>query len=370
MKILLIANTSFKLVNFRSTLIQRLVEEGHSLTALVPVDNRTPELTALGVRVINMPMHATGTSPFRELKLLLRIFLSIRRIRPDAILGYTIKPNIYGALSARALGIPFIPNVTGLGSVFDRPGLLKKMVKPLYRTAFRHCPKVYLQNPDDLELFLQAGLIDKRQARLLPGSGVDLAHFAAAPLPNQDQVTFLLVARMLGDKGVEVFAEAAESLHATYPQARFQLLGPYGTGKAGGLTQRDIARLTHSGVVSYLGETTDVRPYISAADCVVLPTFYREGTPRSLLEAAAVGRPVITTNMPGCRDVVEPGVTGYLCPPRDSAGLAAAMGQFLKLSDAERTAMGNAARIRMATHFDEETVINAYLETLDLVSAS
>ncbi|WGW04492.1 glycosyltransferase family 4 protein [Tropicibacter oceani] len=367
MHILLLANSSFKLVNFRAGLIQRLLEEGHQLTAVAPRDAHSDQLEAWGLRYVDLPMNATGTSPIKELGLLLRIARIIRRERPDAILGYTIKPNIYGALSARLTGIPFLPNVTGLGTAFDHDGFFSRLIKTLYRAAFRRCPRVFLQNPEDRDVFLHAGLIAPEQAFLLPGSGVDLKAFSTEPLPGKGgQQTFLLVARMLREKGVIEFVEAARKVAKTHPQARFLLLGPFGEGKAGGLERDEIAALTADGVVEHLGAVKDVRPALSQADCVVLPSYYREGTPRSLLEAAAKGRPIITTHMPGCKDVVEPGKNGYLVNPRDSDSLAEAMTQFLDLDDDARVEMGKASRSRMETRFDEQIVIDAYLEALTL----
>ncbi len=365
MKILLLANSAFKLSNFRAGLIRTLVADGHELVAATPRDNSLERLKSLGVRVVNLPMDATGTSPLREISLLFRIFRILRSEAPDAVLGYTIKPNIYGALSARLLHIPFIPNVTGLGTAFDRENLLSRIVKFLYRVAFRNCPKVFLQNPDDLNLFIRSQLIRADQAELLPGSGVDLAGFAAHPLPGRGaRLTFLLFARMLRDKGVVHFAEAAQRLAPDYPQARFLLLGPLGEGKSGGLNAKEMEALSAEFPVEYLGPRDDVRPTVVEADCVVLPSFYHEGTPRSLLEAGAMGRPIITTDWPGCRDVVDNGRNGYLCRPEDSEDLADKMRRILDMTDDERIAMGSASRKRMETHFDENIVIKAYQKVL------
>lgn len=366
MRILLLANSSFMLVNFRAGLIARLLKDGHELIAVAPRDSYSDRFVQWGVHFIDLPMNATGTSPLGELLLFTRVYHILRRERPDAVFGYTIKPNIYGALSARVNNVPFLPNVTGLGSVFDREGLVKTVVTQLYRLALRKCPRIFLQNPDDLALFIDNGLARDDQAFLLPGSGVDLSHFQATPLPGKgNRVTFLLVARMLREKGVEVFAQAAALLRAEYPNARFQLLGPIVEGKSASITRTEIDALIASGVVDYLGETQDVRPFIAASDCVVLPSFYREGTPRSLLEAGAMGRPIITTDMPGCRDVVSPGKSGYLVAPCDSLGLENAIRQFLSLPDDVRADMGSASRKWISERFDETIVIDAYRHALE-----
>ncbi|SFL02226.1 Glycosyltransferase involved in cell wall bisynthesis [Pseudovibrio ascidiaceicola] len=365
MRILLVANSSFKLINFRRTLIEQLLREGHELIAAAPRDDYTPDFKKMGVRYIELPMDATGTSVVAELKLLLRIFGITRRYRPDAALGFTIKPNIYGALSARLLGIPFVPNITGMGSVFDRDDLFARLIKGLYRSAFRRCPRVFLQNPEDLAFFVKTGLISKEQACLLPGSGVDLTSFHSTALPgNSHRRTFTLVARMLREKGVLEFVEAARALSPNFPDARFVLLGPSGSGKAGALSEDDMKTLTADGVVEYLGSVKDVRPVVADADCVVLPSYYREGTPRSLLEAAAMGRPIITTTIPGCKDVVDEGQNGFLCEPRSTQSIETAMRQFLLMSETAINEMGHASRKKAEQTFDERIVVDHYTSIL------
>ncbi|SFT39283.1 Glycosyltransferase involved in cell wall bisynthesis [Pseudovibrio denitrificans] len=369
MRILLVANSSFKLINFRRSLLQQLQREGHELIAATPRDEYTPEFQKMGVTYVELPMDATGTSVVAELKLLLRIFEITRRHKPDAALGFTIKPNIYGAMSSRLLGVPFIPNITGMGSVFDRDDLFARLIKTLYKTAFRRCPRVFLQNPEDLAYFVRSGLITKQQACLLPGSGVDLTNFQITALPGAgSQRTFTLVARMLKEKGVLEFVEAARALAPNFPDARFVLLGPSGSGKAGGLDEADIKRLTADGVVEYRGPVKDVRPVVADADCVVLPSYYREGTPRSLLEAAAMGRPIITTTMPGCKDVVDEGQNGFLCKPRSGQSIETAMRQFLLMSEAAVNEMGTASRRKAEQTFDERIVINHYTSVLQQAS--
>lgn len=319
----------------------------------------------MGVGLHDLAMDRNGTSPLAEVGLLARIFKFLRREKPDIVFGYTIKSNIYAGLACRWLGIPFVPNVTGLGPAFNGAGMLNRVVRGLYRQAFARARAVFFQNPDDRAVFLQAGLVAGQKARLLPGSGVDLAHFTAQPMRRtDDEVTFLLAARLLWDKGVGLYVEAARQVRETHPKARFQLLGPPDLASRSGVPVEQIEAWAREGVIEYLGKTTDVRPALAGADCVVLPSWYREGTPRVLLEAAATGRPVITTDMPGCRDAIEDGVTGFLCPPRDASALAAAMQRFAALPCEAQQAMGRAARERAERVFDEAFVINAYIEQL------
>jgi len=361
MIILLTANTSFALVNFRSGLIESLQREGHDLIALAPDDRYSDSLRNMGVRLISLQMNATGTSIFEEIKLLLRFLLVLFDENPDVVLGYTIKNNIYVGIAARLLGLPLLANITGLGTVFDEGNRLAGIIKPLYRFALSACPKVFLQNKKDLEFFVNSRLISEKQAHLLPGSGVNLKQFGFTPdRSTSGKTVFLMVGRMLKEKGVYEFSRAAMLLRKRWPSAEFHLLGALESGKKGGLNQSDVNGITAGSNVFYLGQTEDVRPFVENASCVVLPSYYREGTPKSLLEAAAIGRPVITTDMPGCRDVVSHCVTGYICAPRDSENLAYWMEQFLLLSDFERLQMGEQSRRKIESEYDEQFVINHY----------
>lgn len=362
MRVLLTGNTCFKIANFRAGLIAALQDQGHEVVVLAPFDDYHPKLVAMGCTVHDLPMDRNGTAPLAEAGLLSRIHSALRRLRPDIVFGYTIKNNIYAGLSCRWLGIPFVPNVTGLGPAFNDRGVLNRVVRSLYHLAFAQARAVFFQNPDDRATFLQAGLVKVERTRLLPGSGVDLERFAAQPLPHdRDHTTFLLVSRMLWDKGVGLYVEAAREIRARVPQARFQLLGPPDPASRSGIPIAQIEAWAAEGVIDYLGRTDDVRPALAAADCIVLPSWYREGTPRILLEATATGRPVITTDMPGCRDAVQDGQAGLLCQPRDLASLVAALHRFIDMSPDARAAMGQAARVRAEAAFDEAEVIAAYL---------
>ena len=370
MRILLTGNTCFKIANFREGLVRALQAEGHEVLVLAPLDDYAPKLRALGVVLHDLPMDRNGTSPLAEARLLWRIHAFLRRERPDMVFSYTIKNNIYAGLVCRWLNIPFVPNVTGLGPAFNRAGLLNKTIRLLYRLAFARASAVFFQNPDDRAEFLRANLVSEARAQLLPGSGVDLSMFKASPLPAADDgPVFLLVSRMLWDKGVGLFVEAADQLRHQYPDAQFQLLGPIDQDSRSAIPPAQIEAWQNAGHVTYLDKTQDVRPALSAAHCIVLPSWYREGTPRVLLEAAASGRPVITTDMPGCRDAVVANATGFLCAPQDIDSLVEQMKRFIEMPGSERAAMGVAARKRAETAFDEGIVIRAYMQQLAEVRA-
>jgi len=280
------------------------------------------------------------------------------------VLSFTIKNNLFGAMAARGTGTPFIPNVTGLGTAFLSGGALQTVAETLYRRAFAPLRVIFFQNEDDRDLFLRRRLARPDQARVLPGSGIDLTRFAAAPPPPPGAPpVFLMIARLLRDKGVVEFVEAARRIRAHTPTARFQLLGAAGAENRTAIDAATVRAWVDEGVVEHLGVTPDVRPFIAAADCVVLPS-YREGAPRTLIEAAAMGRPLIATDVPGCRAVVERDVTGFLCAPRDADSLAAAMRRFLDAPPEARTAMGRAGRAKMEREYDEALVVGAYRDAI------
>ena len=363
--ILISVNSAWNVANFRAGLVRGLQNAGYHVVVLAPVDRHAARVRALGCDVIDLPMDAKGINPFADLLLLWRYWVLLRRLRPAAFLGFTIKPNVYGSLAAMALGVPVINNIAGLGTTFLRQGWLNQVAKTLYRLALRRSSCVFFQNGDDRVLFEEAGMVSRERTRLLPGSGVDLARFAPGPV----QVTalrppiFLMSARLLWDKGVLEFIEAVRILKRRGIDCEARLLGFMDVANPSAVPREAVEAWQLEGVVSYLGETDDVRPMLAEATAAVLPS-YREGTPRSLLEAAAMGKPVITTDAPGCRDVVRDGVNGYKVPVRDAQALAEAMARFAALTPAARAAMGRASRELVETRFDERIVIQAYLDVL------
>jgi glycosyltransferase involved in cell wall biosynthesis len=295
--------------------------------------------------------------------LVVRYIQALRRVRPAAFLGFTPKPNIFGSIAASALKIPVINNVTGLGTAFIHGGVLGTLVPNLYRIALRRSHRVFFHNDEDRSLFLERGAVTKDRALVIPGSGVDLQRFTATPLPAEgDGLTFLFIGRLLREKGVGEFFEAARMVRTQAPAARFQILGSTDDGKRG-VPAAEVDRWTVEGVVEYLGTARDVRPFIEAADCVVLPS-YREGMPRVLLEAAAMGRPLIGADVPGCRQIVREGETGFLAEARSASGLAQKMLQLIQLEPAAREQMGRRAWQVVEAEFSEELVNRAYLKAL------
>lgn len=364
--LLISANSFWNIVNFRGRLIEALTRNGYRVIIAAP-DIDADWGTRREVELVNIAVDRSGLNPIRDAVLLLTYYKLIRRLRPKFYLGYTAKPNIYGSLAASHRGVPALPNVSGLGTAFMKPGALSTFVGTLYQIAFRKCPVVFFQNPDDREMFVSRKIVRPEQARLLPGSGVDLDRFAPAPVPGG--VRFLFVGRLLGDKGVREFVAAARMLRAGHPDWKFQLLGSLDEGNRTAVSRSELDQWVAEGAVEYLGSVEDVRPHVGAATAVVLPS-YREGLPRSLLEAAAMARPLIATDVPGCRQVVNHGENGLLCAVQDPDSLAQAMERIATMNEGERTAMGQAGRALAEREFGEDQVIEAYLEALTQLRSS
>ena len=371
-RILIALNTAWNLVNFRAGLIRALVAQGYEVVAVAPDDAYSERLAGLGCRFIALPMDNQGTHPGRDLLLFFRFLKLLHRERPDVFLGYTAKPNIYGSLAASLLGIPVVNNIAGLGAVFIQDGWLVRLVRGLYRVALSRSAKVFFQNNDDRSLFINMKMVKTEVSDLLPGSGIDLTRFICtvekygvpySARNSGNNFRFILIARMLKDKGVGEYVAAAKIIRAHYPQAQCCLLGFVDALNPAAISRAEIDAWVAQGNVLYLGVSDDVRVEIAEADCIVLPS-YREGTPRTLLEAAAMGKPIITTDAVGCREVVDDDVNGFLCKVRDAEDLAATMLRMIELSLSERAAMGAAGRKKMELQFDENIVIDKYLEAI------
>lgn len=368
-KIIINVNSAWNLFNFRAGLIVELIEAGYEVVAVAPSDDNVPKLKLLGCRFVELEMDNQGTNPFRDLLLLWRYGKLLLNEKPDLCLFYTVKPNIFGSLASTFCGVPFINNVAGLGAVFISGGWLKKLVKTLYRVALKKSIKVFFQNKEDLELFIENKLINSKIADVLPGSGVNLNYFSPIQTntfaSENSSFKFLLIARMLKDKGVVEYVKAAQLLKESGFKAEFYLLGFLEVQNPAAISTEQMNAWVRDGFVNYLGSSDDVRVHIANADCIVLPS-YREGTPRSLLEAAAMAKPIITTNAVGCKEVVDDGENGMLCEVKNSVDLALKMKQMLMLTEDQRKLMGQKGRLKMEKEYDEKIVIQKYLQTIAL----
>ena len=370
-KIVISVNTAWNIHNFRSGLVKALIGQGYDVMVMAPDDAYSHRLASLGCRFKMLSMDNNGTSPSRDLSLLVKYWRVLQSVRPLAYLGYTIKPNVYGSIAAHGLGIPVINNIAGLGATFINQSTLTWFVKRLYRCSLKKSHRVFFQNSDDRNLFVDAGLTRPGVVEVLPGSGIDLQQFQPYPEAQREDrgFQFLLVSRMLRDKGIEEYAAAAQIVRRQLPGVRFGLLGPIDSNNPNSIAPQRIVGWQSSGLIEYLKETDDVRPYLAHADCVVLPS-YREGVPHSLLEAAAMARPIIATNVAGCKDIVEHRANGLLCNVESADDLADKMIQMVGLTRAQRFAMGQKGRKKVVAQFDENFVIARYLNALRQIEAN
>jgi glycosyltransferase involved in cell wall biosynthesis len=362
-KIIISINSAWNIYNFRRGLISALAEQGYEVVALAPKDDYAKRLEQSGCRFISLTMDCNGTHLVRDLDLLKQYYRVLRQERPFAYLGYTVKPNVYGSLAAHALGIPVVNNIAGLGTTFINQGMVTRIVRLLYRLGLSRSHRVFFQNPEDLALFTDMGLIKAGVADCLPGSGMDLSRFQPLPREGGQPFRFLLMSRALKDKGVAEFAAAARLVRQRYPDCEFHLLGAIDAANPNSIPLETIRQWEAEGIVRHMGMTDDVRPHIRDADCVLLPS-YREGLPRSLLEAAAMARPLIASDATGCREVVEDNINGFLCKVRDGADLAEKMVRMISLAPERRADMGLAGRRMVEARFDEKLVIQKYLAAL------
>lgn len=363
------ANSSWNIVNFRMGLLEGLARKGFRPIVIAPADSYSEAITERGYEFHDLPMSRSGMNPAADALLLLRYYRLIRDCGAAAYLGFTIKPNIYGSIAARLAGAERINNVSGLGTAFLQRAWLERLVSGLYRHAFRGSHTVFFQNSDDRNLFVEKGIVTARQAKLVPGSGVDLDRFRPASDEPGGLPTFLFIGRLLRDKGVREYAEAARLLRSTLPEARFQILGDLDPGNRTGIDRIELQSWIDESGIEYLGHSEDVRPYVAMATAVVLPS-YREGMPRVLLEAAAMAKPLVAADVPGSREIVVDGETGLLCTVRDAASLALAMERIAAMPTPVRRAMGEAARTKVQAEFSEALVVDRYLATLLEVAGS
>ena len=362
MKILISINTSWNIYNFRLGLIKTLQKNGHRVTAIAPGDNYVNLLQDEGVECFSIGLNSKGMSVIEDLKLVKSYYKAFKKIKPDVILSYTIKPNIYGNYAAKILGIPVINNVSGLGTVFIKKNLATLIVSALYRTAFQNSNWIFFQNSEDQNLFLKKKLAKKAKTSLIPGSGVNLEKFQLNRTKNKGK-NILFVGRLIGDKGIREFIEAGKILHQKYPDVKFNMVGEFGYNNKTAVTKEEFDAWLSLPQFQYLGKVDNMQEVLADADIMVLPS-YREGLSKSLIEACAMKLPIVTTNVPGCREVVDDGYNGYLCKMKSSEDLAEKIEIIINASEKERIRMGYNARERAKELFDEKIIIKSYIEKI------
>lgn len=360
MQILILANHSGGLYDFRKDLIAELKKHA-TVTAAVPRNDRWEELNNLADKVIELPIDRRGMNPLHDSKLFRQYRAMLKEVRPDLVLTYTIKPNIYGGLACRMAHIPYAVNITGLGSAIENGGWLKKFVLALYKPALRDAKVVFFENAGNRDTLVKTGVVPNERDVVLNGAGVNLEDYPYQPYPQDGPVRFLFVGRVMHEKGVDELFAAAKRMKQKYgDDAEFHIVGSFEEAY-----KPVMDELEQSGVVKYHGYQSDMKPYYAMASCVVLPS-YHEGMSNVLLEAAASGRPLITSNIPGCREAVEDGVSGYLCPTKDADALFDMMQRFAALPRDCCTEMGLRGRQCMEEQFSKTAVVAKTIEELGL----
>ncbi|WP_282156484.1 glycosyltransferase family 4 protein [Vibrio diabolicus] len=363
--VLLTSNTSWYLYNFRKNTIIALIQKGVRVVCAAPKDSYSEKLEELGASFIAIPMIGKSTNPIYEMRSLFYIFRMLLRLKPFFVYNFTIKMNLYFGLLCRFLSIPYANNVSGLGTVFLHDKLIFKLVKKLYGFVNNGGKTVFFQNQEDHDLFVSAGLAITDKSTILPGSGVDVEHFNFHHLPEKGPFTFTMVARLIADKGIREYVAAARKVKQLYPDVHFILVGPSGISNKTAITDSEIEQWQREQVVEWVGEQADIKPWIINSHVFVLPS-YREGMPKTVLEAAAIGRPAIVTDVPGCRQSIVNGRTGWLCQVKSADSLAETMMLVLATSSEELAFKCMEARKRVEHEFTEKIVIDHYLACLDI----
>ena len=356
-RILILANSASGLYDFRNELLLKLLQE-YEVHVSLPDADKVPALAKEGCVIHHIPMERRGMNPLKDSKLMLSYLKLIKEVAPDVVLTYTIKPNIYGSLCCRLCKVPYLVNITGLGSVFEGGGLLQKLVVLLYRIGLKGARCVFFQNETNREIF-RSFKIKGKSDRLVPGSGVNLDRHKFEDYPAKEEpVTFLYVGRIMKEKGTDELLYAAEELKKEYPVVRFELVGYYEDDYKELIEQKQEA-----GIVHLTGYQKEMHPFYTKASAVMMPS-YHEGMSNVVLEASATGRPVLASDIPGCREGFEEGVTGIGFAPRNKEALLLAVKKFMQLSYEERKEMGLSARHKMEREFDRNIVVNAYMEEI------
>lgn len=365
--IAILSNTSWYIYNFRRNTITSLIDKGFRVVVISSLDNYSEKLKDLGAEFYEIKINPRGLNPFKEFLTLINIYIQLKKSRANLTLNFTPKINIYSSIVSRVLSINAINNIAGLGTVFVKKNYLSLLVRYLYKVSQKKVGFIFFQNEEDRELFLKFKIIKKEKTYRLPGSGVDLNRFSVNfKQTNENERKFILVCRMLKEKGVIHYLNAAEILREKYgDKVSFYLLGFTDDSNPSFVSLAEIKKYEEKGCVTYLGVSDKIEDIISTKDCVVLPSYYREGVPRSLLEAAAMGKAIVTTNNVGCKDVVDDGINGYLCQPDNLSDLVCKLELVINMSNEKLKEFGLKGRAKVEKSFDEKIVVNKYIEEIN-----
>ena len=364
MKIVISINTTWNIYNFRINLIKEFQSLGHSIVAIAPEDEYVSKLEELNVKCYHVNLNSKATNPINDIRLVYQYYKLYNELKPDCILSYTIKPNIYGNFAARLLSIPTINNISGLGTLFIKKSMATHIGKLLYKFSLPFSSHVFFQNIDDKSLFIKNKLVHENVTSVIPGSGVDIDKFKIKRTQNKANI-FLFVGRLISDKGVFEYLDVAVSLIKKYPNKEFLLLGELGYNNKTAISKKQLEKYTNKySQIRYLGKTDDVVKVLQSVDVMVLPS-YREGLSRSLLEAAAMNLPIITTNVAGCKDVVEDGFNGFLCEVKSKYSLEITIERLISLSEKKRLDFGVNGREKVINEFSSKIVNKIYVDKIN-----
>ena len=359
-KILVISNVTSGLYNFRYELIQRLVQE-FEVFIMANDNGRADEFTKLGCTFIETGFDRHSINPVKEVKLFSMYIKLIRNVRPDIVLTYTIKPNIYAGMVCALLGIPYIANITGLGTAVEKGGIIQKIAIILYKIGLRRAQMVFFQNSENRDFMLNHGII-KGAYGTIPGSGVNLQKYKPLEYPNGETTDFVFIGRIMKEKGIDQYIDAAKYIRGKYPQTRFHICGAFEENYG-----EQIKEFQDSGIILYHGVVKDMISLYQIASCTIHPSYYPEGLSNVLLESCACARPIITTNRAGCREVVDDGVNGFICKQKDSEDLIKQIEKFIALPYEKKKQMGLAGRAKVEKKFDRNIVVEAYLKEIERI---
>lgn len=357
MKVLILANSDAGLYNFRKELLAELLKVSEVVLS-IPEGEYATYFREIGCRLIPLSFDRHGTNPFKELVLVSRYKMLLKDEQPDMVFTYTIKPNVYGGMACANLGIPYVVNITGLGTAVENGGIMQKVTLLLYKLGLRRAQKVFFQNTDNRDFMLKNGVV-RGKYDILPGSGVNLEQFALLEYPESDTVDFLFVSRVMKEKGIDQYLEAAETIRKKYPQTRFHVCG-----NCEQTYESRLKELQDKGIIIYHGRVNNIPEMHKVSSCTIHPTYYPEGMSNVLLESCACGRPIITTDRAGCREIVDDGVNGYVVKQKDSNDLIEKIEKFMVLSREEKRQMGLAGREKVEREFDRKIVIEKYMNEL------
>lgn len=361
-KIMLLTNDTTYVYNLRREIIQRLISEGYEVVIATKILLKCNELECMGCRLISVDSDRHGTNPLTDIVLLCRYIEVLRKEKPDIVLTYNIKPNVYGGMACRFLNIKYLPNITGLGTAVEYPGKLQWLTTKLYKWGVSRAKCIFFQNEENMHFFKKHKMLPKKsKVVLLPGSGVNLNAHSILPYTPGSVVNFLFVARLLQEKGIDLYLSAAKRIARKYSNVMFHICGQCDDPKYLKLVKEAEA----AGYIKYHGEQMDMIPFFQMAHCVVHPSYYPEGMSNVLLEAAASGRPIIATDRSGCRETMDAGVSGYLIPIKNEEALYQALKNFMKLTWSERQSMGMAGREKIEREFDRQIVVEKYMEQIE-----